>query len=63
LQEAAVTDIKQLKLKVTLNLDEKWAQNYSSEELLDYLKARLNYSLGFRGQVKKMTTPRQKQPS
>ena len=58
-----MTDIKQLKLKITLDLDEKWAENFSSEELLEYLKARVNYSLGFRGQVKKMTTPRQKQPS
>jgi len=58
-----VADIKQIKLKVTLDLDEKWAKNYGNEELLEYLKARLNYSLGFRGQVKKMTAPRQKQPS
>lgn len=38
-------------LKVSLELDEKWASNFSREELLEYLKEKLNYSLGFRGQV------------
>ena len=53
-------DNKQIILKVTLELDEKWASNFTREELLEYLKERLNYSLGFRGHVKRMTTPRQK---
>lgn len=44
----------QIKLAVTLALDEKWASNFSTEELLEYLKEKLNYSLGFRGQVKKL---------
>ena len=58
--EAEVTDNKQIKFNVTLELDEKWVKNFSSEELLEYLKARLNYSLGFRGQVNRLTSPRQK---
>ena len=58
--EAEVTDNKQIKFNVTLELDEKWVKNFSREELLEYLKARLNYSLGFRGRVKRLTSPRQK---
>jgi len=44
-----------IRLNVTLELDQKWAGQLTKEELAEYLKARLNYSLGFRGQVKKMT--------
>jgi hypothetical protein len=44
----------ELRFKVTLELNEKWARNQTSEELVDYLKARLNSSLGFRGQIKKL---------
>jgi len=44
----------ELRFKVTLELNEKWASNQTSEELVDYLKARLNSSLGFRGQIKKL---------
>ncbi len=50
----------QLKFNITLELDEKWASNFSREELREYLKARLDYSLGFRGYVKKLSKPRQK---
>ena len=38
-------------VSVTLELDEKWASNQSKEELTDYLKSRLNGSLGFRGHI------------
>ena len=41
-------------LKVSLELDEKWASNFTREELLEYLKEKLNYSLGFRGEVKRL---------
>ena len=44
----------ELKFKVTLELNEKWASNQTTEELVDYIKARLNSSLGFRGQIKKV---------
>jgi len=47
----------EVRLKVTLSLDRKWTKNFDGNraELLEYLKARLNSSLGFRGQVKKLT--------
>ena len=38
---------KQITLKVTLEFDEKWASNFTREELLEYLKEKLNYGLGF----------------
>ena len=44
----------EIKVKATLQLDEKWAGNQTTEELVEYLKARLNSSLGFRGQIKKL---------
>jgi len=43
---------KEITFKVTLKLDEKWAGNLSREELIEYLKARLSSSMGFRGEVK-----------
>ena len=50
----SVVDNK-IKLNITLELDQKWASRLTKEELTEYLKARLNYCLGFRGEVKKMT--------
>ena len=44
----------ELTLRATLELDEKWASNFTREELLEYLKAKLKYSLGFRGEVKRL---------
>ena len=44
----------ELRFKVTLELNEKWARNQTTEELVDYIKTRLNSSLGFRGQIKKL---------
>lgn len=42
-----------MKFKVILELDNKWVKNFDShDELVDYIKARLNSSLGFKGQVK-----------
>ena len=49
----------QLKFKLTIELDKKRVSNLTEEELREYLKRRLNYSLGFRGQVKKLSNPRQ----
>jgi len=40
-------------VRVTLQLDEKWASHLTREELAEYIKERLNSSLGFRGQVKR----------
>jgi hypothetical protein len=51
------TDQK-IKIRIALELDEKWASKLTQEELTEYLEARINYSLGFRGRVKKMTPVR-----
>ena len=55
----------EVRLRVTLNLDGKWSTLMSEEELTDYLKTRMNSSLGFRGQVKKLklVKPRAKKES
>jgi hypothetical protein len=44
---------KEVKLRITLSLDEKWASHLTTDELAEYIKERLNSSLGFRGQVKR----------
>jgi len=44
----------EIRIKATLHLDERWASNQTTEELVEYLRARLNSSLGFRGQIKKL---------
>jgi hypothetical protein len=44
----------EIKFKATLKLDEKWASTQTTEELIEYIKYRINGSLGFRGQVKKL---------
>ena len=44
----------EIKFKATLKLDEKWASTQTTEELIEYLKYRINNSLGLRGQVKKL---------
>lgn len=45
----------EIKFKATLRLDEKWASNQTTEELIEYIKTRINSSLGFRGQIKKLS--------
>ncbi len=52
-------DNHQLNFNITLEIDKKWASNLTEEELREYVERRLNYSLGFRGQVKKLSKPRQ----
>jgi hypothetical protein len=44
----------EIKLSVTVQLDEKWASNLTTEELVECLKAQLDKSLGFRGQITKL---------
>ena len=41
----------QLNLKVKLELDDQWVSHQTHEELLEYIRERMNSSLGFRGQV------------
>jgi hypothetical protein len=43
----------EIKVKVTLSLDDKWANNQSKDELAEIIKQRMDYSLGFRGRIKK----------
>ena len=45
----------QITFKMTLNLDENWDSHLSKDELVEYLKTRLNSSLGFRGQIKRFS--------
>lgn len=39
--------------KATINVDKKWSKHMSDEELIEYIQARLNSSLGFRGAIEK----------
>ena len=45
----------QITFRVTLKLDENWASHLSKDELVTYLKERLNSSVGFRGQVERFS--------
>lgn len=45
----------QITFKVTLNLDKSWASHATKKQLVDYIKERLNSSLGFRGQVERFS--------
>jgi len=38
--------------KVTIKLDGKWAHHLNEQELTEFIKLRVDNSLGFRGQVK-----------
>jgi len=44
----------EIKFKLTLRLSEKWAGTMSTEELINYIKDKLNKSLGLRGRIKKL---------
>ena len=48
-------DENKITLRVTLVLDEKWASHLTRDELVEYIKERLNSSLGFRGNVKRLS--------
>lgn len=45
----------QITFRVTLKLDENWASHLGKDELVAYLKERLNSSVGFRGQVERFS--------
>jgi hypothetical protein len=40
-------------IKATIGIDKKWSKQMSEDELVEYIKARLNSSLGFRGAIEK----------
>ncbi len=45
----------EMRLKVQLELDEQWASNHDNAELIEFLKHSLNTTLGFRGEVKRLS--------
>ena len=44
---------KKIIVTVTLELDGQWASSQDKDSLIDYLKNKLNSTLGFRGQIKR----------
>ncbi|MEE8471278.1 MAG: hypothetical protein V3S51_08110 [Dehalococcoidia bacterium] len=47
-------DNNQITFRVTLELHADWANSLTQEELVEFIRDRLNGSLGFRGEVKKI---------
>ena len=43
-----------IRLQIILKLDEKWASHQTREELIEYIRSRLDTSLGFRGKIEKL---------
>jgi hypothetical protein len=48
-----IQDIE-VKLQVTLKLNEDWVSNQTTEQLIDNIKTRLNNSLGRMGHVRRL---------
>ena len=46
-------------VKMTIELDDKWTSNLTRDEVIEYLKARFNSSLGFRGGIKRFRIVKQ----
>ena len=44
----------EIKLKVTLKMDEKWASNHDEVELVERLKDSWDTVLGYRGEIKRL---------
>jgi hypothetical protein len=40
-----------IRLKVRIRLDDKWAANHEQADLVEYLQHSMNNALGFRGEV------------
>lgn len=53
-------DNNEITVKVTLKLDEKWASDLSKKELIEFIRSKLSTSLGFRGQVAKVSVSSQR---
>jgi hypothetical protein len=47
-------DNNNITFKVTLTLDEEWSTNQGTDEVVAYIRDRLDTTLGFRGEVKKL---------
>ena len=48
-------DENEITLRITLKLDEKWATNHSEKDLVEHVKHSLNYIMGFRGELKRLS--------
>ncbi len=46
-------DSNKIIIKMTLELDKTWASNHAKDELLEFIRDKVNTSLGFRGEVKR----------
>ena len=46
---------KEMKLSITLELDEEWAGNHDESELVEYLRHKWSTDLGFRGEVRRLS--------
>jgi len=51
---------KTITLKVTLNVDDVWAKEQTKSEILDSIKNRMRYGLGFRGSITEFKVARSK---
>ena len=47
-------DKKGTRLTLTIEVNEKWAEHLSREDVLETLKNRVEFALGFRGKVKRV---------
>jgi hypothetical protein len=44
---------KGVRLTLTIEVNEKWAEHQSREDLIETLRGRVEFALGFRGKVKR----------
>ena len=44
-----------LRAVLYIEVDETWASNQTNNELVEYIRSRMNSSLGFRGEILKST--------
>ena len=50
----SVMKTREVRFRITLEIDEKWVSNHTPEEVAEYVERRLSHCLGFRGEVKKV---------
>lgn len=46
-------DNNKITFKVTIALDEEWSSNLTMDEMIGYIRDKLDTTLGFRGEIKK----------
>jgi len=47
-------DSKHFTVNVAIEVNKEWASSLDREELKEYIKTRLDYAMGFRGQVSRI---------